>query len=140
MTTIFDHVIADLKERDKLGEKSYGGPMLADKRTLLGWMKEAYAEDLDRCTYMKAAILKLEHELAMFKGRQVRYDRSPKGVARRKRYSRTPKRRKISLDYGRTEKGIVRARRYRARPETKEHESRKARSRLLTRRLRSEAI
>ena len=62
--TIFDEVIADLRERDKLGEKSYGGPLFADKHTALQWAKEAYAEDLDRCIYQKGLILMLEKELA----------------------------------------------------------------------------
>lgn len=55
MTTIFDRVIADMKERDKLGEESYGGPMMPhDGRDSL---KDAYEEAIDMCLYLKKAIV-----------------------------------------------------------------------------------
>jgi hypothetical protein len=54
MKTIFEMVIEDLHGRDKIGEASYGGPMLAhDGRDSL---IDAYQEALDLALYLRKAI------------------------------------------------------------------------------------
>lgn len=62
MMTLFEKVIADLKLRDALGAKTYGGPMLSSKKSLRAWLQESYEEQLDNLMYTKAAIEALDRE------------------------------------------------------------------------------
>ena len=53
---IWDAVVSDMKARDDFGKAKYGKELdINDKRD---WLDEAYAEALDQCVYLKAAIMK----------------------------------------------------------------------------------
>lgn len=55
MPTVFDLVHEDLKQRDEIGTRSYGGPMRAfDGRDSL---LDAYQEALDLAIYLRKAML-----------------------------------------------------------------------------------
>lgn len=50
----WDLVLIDMKERDQVGRERYGTPLQANNgRDML---KDAYAEALDLCVYLRAAI------------------------------------------------------------------------------------
>lgn len=61
-STIFDLVIADLKERDRIGTIEYGKPLLGfDGRDSL-W--DAYEEALDLAMYLRKSIWERDHPRA----------------------------------------------------------------------------
>lgn len=51
---VIERVIADLRDRDRVGYETYGGPLLADDGRDALW--EAYEEALDLCTYLRLAL------------------------------------------------------------------------------------
>jgi hypothetical protein len=51
---VWDLVIEDMKERDRLGVARYGVPLLP--RNGRDMLREAYEEALDLCVYLRTAI------------------------------------------------------------------------------------
>lgn len=51
---VINRVLADLRDRDRVGYETYGGPLMADDGRDALW--EAYEEALDLCVYLRLAI------------------------------------------------------------------------------------
>ena len=61
--TITDRLVAVLRERERVGHKTYNKPLWGNEKTLLEWLYEARDEVADHFQYLEAAISVLEKEL-----------------------------------------------------------------------------
>ena len=61
--TITDLVVEVIREREKVGYKTYNKPLLGEDKTMIEWLKEARDECADQLQYLVAAISVLEKEL-----------------------------------------------------------------------------
>ena len=61
--TITDEVVDVIREREKVGYKTYKKPLRGDAKSLIEWLYEARDECADQLQYLVAAISVLEKEL-----------------------------------------------------------------------------
>lgn len=60
LPAVWDLVVADMRERDKAGREHYGTPL--QPHNCRDALKDAYAEALDLCAYLRQVIFERDGE------------------------------------------------------------------------------